>query len=97
MTDQGPAGVGDLRVRPEDIKRRLESGEPVIVLDVRGRKAWESSDLKIRNAVRADPEHFRADPSWAKDRLLVSTEPDPTSKPAPVWRGSLMPRVSGRR
>ena len=71
MAEQEPAGVGDLRVRPEDVKRRLDSGEPALVLDVRGRKAWESSDLKIRNAVRADPEPFRADPSWPRDRLLV--------------------------
>ena len=71
MTDQEPAGAGDPRVRPEDVKRRLESGEPAIVLDVRGRKAWEFSDLTIRNAVRPDPEQFRVDPSWPRDRLLV--------------------------
>ena len=71
MADQEPADVGDVRIRPENVKSRLESGESAIALDVRGWKAWESSDLKIRNALRADPERFRADPSWPRDRLLV--------------------------
>ncbi len=71
MADQDLAGGGDVRVGPEDVKHRLESGEPAIPLDVRGRAAWESSDVTMRNAVRADPGQLRVDPSWPKDRLLV--------------------------
>ena len=60
---QGP------RISAEDAKRRLEGGEPATVLDVRNPNAWGSSNVKIRGAVRSDPQQPRFDPAWPKNRL----------------------------
>ena len=32
-----------LRIRPEDVKARLDAGESVTILDVRSPQAWQSS------------------------------------------------------
>jgi hypothetical protein len=49
----------------------LKSGDAATILDVRNPKAWDASNVKIRGAVRIDPEHFVADPGWPRDRLTV--------------------------
>ncbi len=59
------------RIAADDLKARLESGDPVIVLDARAPKAWAEGDQRIRGDVRVDPEHFHADSSWPKDRLTA--------------------------
>jgi hypothetical protein len=53
-----------LRIDVDALKRRLERGEAVTILDVRAPKAWESSNLKIRGAVRVDPDRVHVDPAW---------------------------------
>lgn len=60
-----------LRISPEAARRRLESGGPATVLDVRNPKAWASSPVQIRGATRIDPEHWQIDPSWPKDRFTL--------------------------
>ncbi len=64
--------VESVRISPEDVKARMEAGEDMTVLDVRGRKAWETSGQRIRGDIRVDPEHFRVDPAWPKNRLTVA-------------------------
>ncbi len=59
------------RISAEDLKRRLEAGEPATILDVRNPVAWDSSAVKIRGAVRAELAHLHVDPGWPKDRLTV--------------------------
>jgi hypothetical protein len=59
------------RMTTDDLKLML--GNPdLIIVDVRYGKDWTESDLKIRGAVREDPEIFD---SWAKkypkDKTLV--------------------------
>jgi hypothetical protein len=61
-----------LRISPADLKARLDVGEPVTILDTRGTQAWESSDVKVRGAVRADAHDFHVDPAWPQDRLTVA-------------------------
>ncbi len=61
-----------LRIRPEDLKTRLDAGESVTILDVRAPKAWESSDERIPGDIRVDPEHVPTPPPWPKDRLTVT-------------------------
>jgi hypothetical protein len=56
----------------QDLKSRLEAGEPATVLDVRGAKAWDSSNEKIRGAARVDPGHLQIDTRWPKDQLTVA-------------------------
>lgn len=59
------------RIPVQDLIRRMSAAEPVTILDVRGAKAWSSSNLKIAGAVRADPADFHADPEWPRDQLTV--------------------------
>lgn len=68
----GTTAVENVRINADDLKARLEAGEPVTILDVRGTRPWEESDIKIRSAIRVDPYQFRVDPSWPKDRLTVT-------------------------
>ena len=60
-----------LRIGPEDAIRRLESGEPVLVLDLRSPQAWDASGTKIQGAIRVPPGEFKIDPSWPKDRFTL--------------------------
>ena len=41
------------RVTAEELKRRLDEGEDVTILDVR-RGSWRRSDVKLRGAVRME-------------------------------------------
>ena len=43
------------RVTAEDLKRRIEAGEELVVLDVR-RGSWHRSDVKIAGALRLELE-----------------------------------------
>lgn len=45
------------RVTAEELKRRLDDGEDVVVLDVR-RGSWRRSDVKLRGAVRMELEEI---------------------------------------
>jgi hypothetical protein len=65
-------GVEALRIDPEDFKRRLAAGEKATVIDLRAPKAWDASNEKVRGAVRATADQFRADPSWPKGQLTVA-------------------------
>ena len=60
-----------LRISAEDVKDRMAAGESVTVLDVRNPKAWESSPVKIRGAVRVSPDQVHIDQAWPRDRLTV--------------------------
>ena len=65
------ATVRSLRMDAAEAKRRIESGEQATIVDVRSPQAWDSSNVKIVGAVRADAHHFRPDTSWPKDRLTL--------------------------
>ena len=43
------------RVSPEELKRRIDEGEDVVILDLR-RGSWHRSDVKIPGAVRMELE-----------------------------------------
>jgi hypothetical protein len=60
-----------LRIGPEEAIRRLESGKPVLVFDVRAPAAWDTSATKVQGAIRVPPGEFRIDPSWPKDRFTL--------------------------
>ncbi len=60
-----------LRMSPEEAKRRLEAGGPATALDARNPQVWESSPVKMRGAIRVDPDHLRIDPAWPKDRFTL--------------------------
>jgi len=61
-----------LRIRAEDLQRRMQAGEPVTILDGRNPQAWLGSKEKIQGAIRIEPDHFRIDPNWPKNQLTVA-------------------------
>ena len=48
---------GTPRVTAEELKRRLDEGKDILVLDVR-RGSWRRSDVKLRGAVRMELEEI---------------------------------------
>ena len=71
MATANPEVDRSLRIDPEEVKRRIASGQAVTILDARAPQAWESSDVKVRGAVRVRPDQFRVDPAWPRDQLTV--------------------------
>jgi hypothetical protein len=59
------------RMSKEDLKAKM-GNEEVVIVDVRSPSDWERSDLKIKGAVREDPDGAKA---WLgkyqKDKTLV--------------------------
>ena len=41
-----------LRIRKEDVKHRMDSGEEVVFIDVRNPGPWEQAARKIKGAIR---------------------------------------------
>ncbi len=61
-----------LRIRPEDLLRRMQAGEPVTIVDGRNPQAYLASKEKIRGAFRIEPDQFHVDPNWPKNQLTVA-------------------------
>jgi hypothetical protein len=61
-----------LRIEPRDLKGRLDSGQPVTILDVRAPQAYDASAEKIAGDIRVSPDEFGIDAAWPKDRLTVA-------------------------
>jgi rhodanese-related sulfurtransferase len=59
------ASTSDIpRMTVEDLKKLLDDPKSeLIIIDVRTGSSWSKSELKIKTAVREDPEDFN---SWAK-------------------------------
>ena len=62
-----------LRIGVDEAMRRLESGEPVLVLDARGPQAWDAGTTKIQGAIRVSPEDFHIPECWPKDRFTLTS------------------------
>ena len=58
-------------ITKEELKAKLDSPD-IMILDVRVEKDWESSEFKIKGAIRANPGEFD---KWAevypKDKTLI--------------------------
>jgi hypothetical protein len=59
------------RIEPADLKARLESKQPVNILDARSPAAWDASDVKIKGAFPVQRGQLEVSPSWPRDRLTV--------------------------
>ena len=55
--DSGAERIGSQRISLHELRRLQESGETVLVLDVRTDRSMETSDLQAQGAVRLPPEH----------------------------------------
>ncbi len=43
------------RITVDEVKARLDRGEPIAFLDTRSPDGWEKSDIKIKGAIRVPP------------------------------------------
>ncbi len=41
-----------IRITKEEVKRRIETGEDVVFLDIRNPRPWERAEHKIKGAIR---------------------------------------------
>jgi rhodanese-related sulfurtransferase len=71
MNTSHPTLAQALLIDVADVLARQQAGEPMTLLDVRNARAWESSPLKIRGAIRLQPPEWHVDPALPKDRLTV--------------------------
>jgi len=39
-------------ITKEEVKQKMDAGEPITFLDARAAKAWDSSEVKIAGAIR---------------------------------------------
>lgn len=44
------------KLTPDQVKAKLDAGEPVTFLDDRSPKAWDASDVEIPGALRVPPD-----------------------------------------
>jgi rhodanese-related sulfurtransferase len=51
-------GVDVSRVTADEVRQRLERGEPIALVDVRNPKAWAESDSKLPGAIRVPLEEL---------------------------------------
>ena len=40
------------RISPDEVKKQMDSGEPILFIDTRNPNAWRESDVKLPGAVR---------------------------------------------
>jgi hypothetical protein len=66
-----PTPARSLRIRFEDVVRRMQAREPILFLDVRSQKALASTTLRIPGSVRVHPVLLRIDPTWDPRHLVV--------------------------
>jgi rhodanese-related sulfurtransferase len=60
-----------LSVAADEAMNRLQSGEPVLVVDVRSPEEWRGCQLKIQGALRFSPDRVEMDPTWPRDRFTL--------------------------
>lgn len=48
----------DLRIKVEDVRKRMESGEDFTVVDTRKAQEWAQSDVMLPEAVRVPLDNF---------------------------------------
>jgi len=57
----------------DELKRRLDSNEPVALLDVRAPAAWQQSDAQLPGSLRVPPDEVdRLLADIPRDRLVVT-------------------------
>jgi rhodanese-related sulfurtransferase len=44
------------KISVDEVKRRLDRGEPLIMVDARSAQSWQDSDVQIPNSIRIPPD-----------------------------------------
>jgi len=61
------------RVTPDEIKQRMDRGEPIAFLDARNPKAWAESGQKLPGAIRVPADEVEAHLSGIpRDRAVIA-------------------------
>jgi rhodanese-related sulfurtransferase len=61
------------RVTPDEVKQRMDRGEPIAFLDARNPKAWAESDRMLPGAIRVPADDVEAHLSEIpRDRVAVA-------------------------
>ena len=61
------------RMSVKELRRRMDAGENIAILDVRNPQAWEQSPTKIPGAIRVPIDHWEENlPQIPKERTVVS-------------------------
>jgi hypothetical protein len=71
MTARRESVAEKLRIGVDEVKARLQSGEPITILDVRNDPDWEATPVKIAGAIRIRPADWHIDATWPKGQLAV--------------------------
>jgi rhodanese-related sulfurtransferase len=58
-----------VRMNVEEVKRMMDSGQPVLFIDTRSPQAWNESDIKLPGALRI---HYRELDELPHDRLIIT-------------------------
>jgi len=65
--------ANDQRITVDELRKRLDVGEPFLFLDTRNPQAWAESDVKVHGAIRVPADHFEDYlPGSPKDRPIVT-------------------------
>lgn len=60
------------RISPEEVSKKIEQGEDVLLLDVR-RASWNESNVKAKGALRIHPDEIDAHINEIpKDKLIIT-------------------------
>jgi rhodanese-related sulfurtransferase len=61
------------RVTPDEVKERMDRGEPIAFLDARDPKAWSESDQMLPGAIRVPADEVEAHLSEIpRDRAVIA-------------------------
>jgi hypothetical protein len=66
-----PEPARSLRLRADEVLRRLAADEPIRFLDVRGQKALAATPLHIPGSARVHPVLLPVHPEWEPRQLIV--------------------------
>ena len=58
------------RITAQEVKRRMDGGQPVSFIDARSGSAWAQSDVKLPGARRRSLEKYLA--GLPRDRMIVA-------------------------
>jgi hypothetical protein len=57
----------------DEVKTRLDAGDPLIFIDARSETAWTSSDVQIPNSLRVPPDRAEAfEGAVSEDATIVT-------------------------
>jgi rhodanese-related sulfurtransferase len=73
MTATVAPTVRTLRITPAELKKHMDTWQPVTVLDVRAPQAYEKATKRIRGDIRVNPERLDEESAnLPKDQLTVA-------------------------